>query len=85
VSGLDPLLKTAGMESTFEILFSKSLEKIKRHKFDCIILAFARCFFHRRSRNNLKAMQKDKPILIDVRGVFDAEEAKGAGVCHATL
>jgi len=30
-------------------------------------------------------MQSANPILIDVRGVFDAEEAKRAGFYYATL
>lgn len=85
VFGLDPLLKTTDMESTFETPSFQSLEKIKRDKFDCIILAVAHSYFRRLSLANLKEMQSANPILIDVRGVFDAEEAKRAGFYYATL
>jgi hypothetical protein len=34
---------------------------------------------------NLKTIMNNEPILIDVRGTFDVEEAKGARFYYETL
>jgi UDPglucose 6-dehydrogenase/UDP-N-acetyl-D-galactosamine dehydrogenase len=85
VFGLDPLLETADMETAFAIPSFQSLEEARGHKFDCIILSVAHSYFRSLSLGNLKEMQNANPILIDVRGVFDAEKAQKAGLYYATL
>ena len=33
----------------------------------------------------IKEIQSHAPILIDVRGMFNAEEVKAAGICYKTM
>jgi UDPglucose 6-dehydrogenase/UDP-N-acetyl-D-galactosamine dehydrogenase len=85
VTGFDPLLDAAGLEGEFNIKLFRSLEEAKRQKVDGIILAVAHSSFRRLSLTELKERQNNSPILIDVRGIFDAEEAKKAGFYYRTL
>ena len=55
------------------------------NQLDAIILAVAHDAFKEITLDKLKAIMNTNPILIDVRGVFDAERAKKAGFYYATL
>jgi len=85
VMGFDPLLDANDCEGEFNIKLLNNLEEVKKVKMDCIILAVAHSSFRRLSLADLKEMQNNNPILIDVRGVFDTEEAKEIGFYYKTL
>lgn len=85
VVGLDPLLDANNLERGFNIKLFKDFKEAKEAKSDCIILAVAHSSFRQLSLSDLKQMQNSNPVLIDVRGMFDAEEAKKAGFCYRSL
>ncbi len=80
IFGYDPLLDN--VEDEFGIKVVSDFEEIK---VDGVILTVAHEAFHVLSLADFKEMQNDNPILIDVRGVFDAEAAKELGFCYKTL
>ena len=51
-------------------------------KVDCVIVAVAHEGF---KEIKLEEFMKDAPVLIDVRGMFDGEEAEGMGSCYRGL
>jgi len=85
VVGFDPMLDADNLKGEFNIKLYKNLNEVKEAKSDCIILAVAHSSFYTLSLSDLKEMQNSDPILIDVRGMFDAEEAKKAGFCYRSL
>jgi len=85
VVGLDPLLDANNLERGFNIKLFKDFKEAKEAKSDCIILTVAHSAFCQLSLGDLKQMQNSAPVLIDVRGMFDAEEAKKAGFCYRSL
>lgn len=85
VTGFDPLLKGADFEDEFGIRLFKDWEEIKESKTDCIILSVAHSLFRKLQLSDLRQIQNSEPVLIDVRGIFDADEAKGAGFYYQTL
>ncbi len=85
VLGFDPLLDAGSAEGEFNIRLFRSREEVKQQKVDCTILTVAHSVFRNLSLAEIKEMQNYDPILIDVRGMFDAEEAKAVGLCYKTL
>ena len=85
VVGFDPLLDADNLEGEFNIKLFKDFKEAKEVKSDCIVLAVAHSSFYTLSLSDLKEMQSSAPVLIDVRGMFDAEEAKKAGFCYRSL
>jgi UDPglucose 6-dehydrogenase/UDP-N-acetyl-D-galactosamine dehydrogenase len=85
VVGFDPMLDADSLEEEFNIKLFKDFKEAKEAKSDCIILAVAHSSFYTLSLSDLKEMQNSDPILIDVRGMFDAEEAKKVGFCYRSL
>ena len=85
VMGFDPLLDASDFDGEFNIKLLNNLEEVKKAKADCIILAVAHSAFRGLSLADLKEMQNSNPILIDVRGIFDSEEAKELGFYYKTL
>ena len=53
-------------------------------KMDGVIVAVAHDEFKKMGLEDIGEFMNDKPVLIDVRGVFDEEEAK-KGFCYKTL
>jgi UDP-N-acetyl-D-mannosaminuronate dehydrogenase len=49
-------------------------------KMDCIIVAVAHDEFKKMKLENVKKFMNEKPVLIDVREMFDGEDAKGERV-----
>ena len=80
VYGLDPLLSKKEIEN-FHV---KTIDTLKG-KVDCIILAVAHDDFKKILFKDLKKIMKDKPVLIDVRRMFNNEEAKKQGFSYYTL
>ncbi|HUV56835.1 MAG TPA: nucleotide sugar dehydrogenase [Dehalococcoidales bacterium] len=85
ITGFDPLLNGAELEDEFGIRLLKDWEEVKKIKADGIILAVAHSPFCKLKLSDLKQVQNSSPVLIDVRQVFDAEEAKRAGFYYKTL
>jgi UDPglucose 6-dehydrogenase/UDP-N-acetyl-D-galactosamine dehydrogenase len=85
ITGFDPLLNGTELEDEFGIRLLKDWEEVKKVKADGIILAVAHSPFCKLKLSDLKKMQNSSPVLIDVRQVFDAEEAKRAGFYYKTL
>jgi len=85
ISGFDPLLDPIDSEVDFNIKLFRKFEEVGRVKTDCVILAVAHSAFRRLSVADLKAVQNDNPILIDVRGIFNPEEVTKAGIYYQTL
>ena len=85
VVGFDPLLHADNLEGEFNIKLFKDIKEAKEAKSDCIVLTVAHSSFYTLSLSDLKEMQSSDPVLIDVRGMFDAEEAKKAGFCYRSL
>jgi len=54
-------------------------------KMDGVIVAVAHDEFKMMELEDLKRMMNNKPVLIDVRGVFDEEEAKRNGSYYKGL
>ena len=57
---------------------------------DCVIVAVAHDEFKNKSFLSTgsffrKKVLNDKPVLVDGRGMFDAEEAEGMGFCYKRL
>ena len=54
-------------------------------RMDCVIVTVAHNEFKQMTREDFGRMMNSKPVLIDVRGVFDAEEAKKKGFYYRGL
>jgi UDP-N-acetyl-D-galactosamine dehydrogenase len=80
VYGLDPYLSKTEIQG-FHV---KTTDKLKG-KVDCIILAVAHEKFKRNTLNALKKRMKERPVLIDVRRMYDKDEAKKQGFHYYAL
>ena len=54
-------------------------------KMDGVIVAVTHDEFKKMGLEDIKRMMNNKPVLIDVRGVFDEEEAKRNGFYYRGL
>ncbi len=80
VIGYDPLLDDAAEE--FGIQIVKGLDKLK---VDAVIYTVAHKVMRNITSDTLKEVMNDSPVLIDVRGIFDANEMKEKGFYYRTL
>jgi UDPglucose 6-dehydrogenase/UDP-N-acetyl-D-galactosamine dehydrogenase len=80
VYGYDPLLSKEEIEA-FGVKSSANLDV----KMDCVIVAVAHSEIKKMKSEDLRRMMNNKPVLIDVRGVFDGEEAEEKGFLYKTL
>jgi len=85
VLGFDPILDFGDIEGEFSIKILPSWEEVKRQKVDGIIIAVAHSALRSLGLAEIKEIQNHAPILIDVRGIFNAEEVKAAGICYKTM
>jgi len=74
VYGYDPLLSIEEIEG-FGV---KALDELNV-KVDCVIVAVAHDEFKKMKLDDIRKFMNDKPIIVDVRGMFDEEEAKKKG------
>jgi UDPglucose 6-dehydrogenase/UDP-N-acetyl-D-galactosamine dehydrogenase len=81
VYGYDPLLD--GIEHEFGIRAVSDIESLKG--IDCVILAVTHKAFAEMTLETLKSKMNSAPILIDVRGFFNKEEAERKGFYYRTL
>ena len=80
VYGYDPMLSRKEIEG-FGV---KALDDFSV-KVDCVIVAVAHNEFRRMKLEDLARMMNDKPVLVDVRGILNDEEAEEKGFYHKTL
>ena len=52
---------------------------------DCVIMAVAHDEFKKMELDDIKKFMNDKPVLIDVRGMFDEQEARRKGIYYRSL
>ena len=52
---------------------------------DCVIIAVAHDEFKKMKLDEIKKFMNDKPVLIDVRGMFDEKEVKEGGFYYRRL
>lgn len=81
VLGFDPLV--SDLESQFNIGVVADLENVK--DVDCIIMTVAHGVFKALTLEQLRQIASEKPILLDVRGIFDPEEVEKQGFTYRTL
>jgi UDPglucose 6-dehydrogenase/UDP-N-acetyl-D-galactosamine dehydrogenase len=81
IFGYDPLLND--VEGEFGIKSSSNPEDISG--IDCIILAVAHEAFKEITLDRLRGIMNFNPILIDVRGLFEAAKAREKGFHYLTL
>lgn len=81
VLGYDPVLQDSEVE--FGIRVINTLDEAT--KIDGIILTVAHQAFKEISMAKLKKIMNDKPVLIDVRGFFNGEDAMEEGIYYQTL
>jgi UDPglucose 6-dehydrogenase/UDP-N-acetyl-D-galactosamine dehydrogenase len=80
--GYDPLLSKEEIEG-FGV---KALDNLDvKIKMDGVIVAVAHDEFKRMKLGDVKEFMNDKPVLIDVRAMFDEEAAKGKGFYYRGL
>jgi UDPglucose 6-dehydrogenase/UDP-N-acetyl-D-galactosamine dehydrogenase len=80
VYGYDPLLRSEEIEQ----LGVKALKEFNE-KVDCVIVAVAHNEFKQMKLEDLVRMMNDKPVLIDVRGMFEGGTAEGIGFYYRRL
>jgi len=80
VYGYDPLLSKEEIEA-FGVNALDDFNVIM----DCVIVAVAHDEFKKMELDDIKKFMNDKPVLIDVRGMFDEEEAKEKGFYYRRL
>jgi UDP-N-acetyl-D-glucosamine/UDP-N-acetyl-D-galactosamine dehydrogenase len=81
VYGYDPLLSAKEIEG-FGVQSAKNGVK---GKIDCLIVAVAHDEFKRLTFDGIKKTMADKPVLIDVRRMFDPKAARKNGFIYYTL
>jgi len=52
---------------------------------DCVIVAVAHDEFKKMKLDDIRKFMNNKPIIVDVRGMFDEEKAKGTGFYYKGL
>jgi UDP-N-acetyl-D-galactosamine dehydrogenase len=79
--GFDPVID--GRMAEFDVKGITDLKSIK--DIDCIVLCVGHQNFRHFSLRELKAIMSPNPVLVDVRGFFDATEAEKLGFYYKTL
>ena len=72
IHGYDPLLSKEEVEA-FGVKSSANLDV----KMDCVIVAVAHDEFKKMKLEDVSKFMNNKPIIVDVRGIFDEEEKEG--------
>jgi len=80
IYGFDPLLSKKEIEA-FDV---KALDELNL-KVDCVVVTVAHDEFKEFGLEDICGMMSGKPVLIDVRGMFDRGEAERSGFYYSTL
>ena len=81
IFAFDPL--SNNIENEFGVKAVGDLEQAKN--IDCLILLVIHNNFKKLTLDKLIGLMNDNPILIDVRGIFDEEEAERKGIYYRSL
>ena len=54
-------------------------------KMDGVVVAVAHDEFKKMKLENVKKFMNEKPVLVDIRGIFDEKEVKGRGFYYKGL
>jgi UDPglucose 6-dehydrogenase/UDP-N-acetyl-D-galactosamine dehydrogenase len=81
VFGYDPLLT----KDEIKELEVKPLDESSNIKFDCIIVAIAHDEFKKMKLDDILKIMNEKPVLIDLKGIFSKEEAEKKGFYYVGL
>jgi len=81
VFGYDPMLRRNELEK-FDVEIIKSLKSVK---VDCVIVTVVHDAFKKINLDQLKEIVEEKPVLIDIRGLFNKKEASMNGFYYKTL
>jgi UDP-N-acetyl-D-galactosamine dehydrogenase len=88
IYGYDPLLSNIEQEfdiKPWDLGLSTEGSRLATNLFDCVILAVAHDAFKNITLDELKGSMNNNPILIDVRGFFNEQQAKQKGLRYKTL
>ena len=85
IYGYDPYILKADARKNFDIEFIDSLDHLEGITFDAIVITVAHKAFQKLKLTDLARMQNKNPVLIDVRGLYNGDEAKQAGFIYKTL
>ena len=92
VYGYDPLLSKEEIENfgvkTLDFSFSTGFlfsKKKKCVKVDCVVVAVVHDEFKGIGLEDVSKFMNNKPIIVDVRGMFDGEKAGKKGFYYKTL
>jgi len=80
VYGYDPLLSKEEMEA-FGVKALNDFNVIM----DCVIMAVVHDEFKKMKLDDIRKFMNNKPIIVDARGMFDEEKAKGTGFYYKGL
>ena len=83
VYGYDPLLSNEEIEG-FGVKGLNELN-MKNEKMDCIIITVTHNEFKKMKLEDVKKFMNNNPVLVDVNGVFNGEDAKGKGFYYKRL
>ena len=90
VYGYDPLLSKEEIEA-FGVNALDDMLQITNHilpiadRMDCVIVAVAHNEFKKMKLEDVKKFMNNNPVLVDVKGVFNGEDAKGKGFYYKRL
>jgi UDPglucose 6-dehydrogenase/UDP-N-acetyl-D-galactosamine dehydrogenase len=85
IFGYDPYLIKTAIRNSFGIKLIDTLDHLEGIKFDGIIITVAHEAFCKIKLSDLVQIQKSTPVLIDVRGIYNSDEANKVGVTYRTL
>ena len=80
VYGYDPLLSDAVIEH----FGAHPLPKLDK-KMDAVIITVAHTKFREMNLEQIRGLMKSKPVLVDVRGMLDQDEAEKTGIYYRKL
>ncbi|HJX56463.1 MAG TPA: nucleotide sugar dehydrogenase [Methanoregula sp.] len=80
VYGYDPLLSDAVIEH----FGAHPLPKLDK-KMDAVIITVAHTNFREMNLEQIRGLMKSKPVLVDVRGMLDQDEAEKTGIYYRKL
>jgi UDP-N-acetyl-D-galactosamine dehydrogenase len=85
VSAYEPLLGEDVVKNEFKAEPVKSLKSLKKDPVDAVIITVPHAEFLKLGLEDIKAIQKKAPVLVDVPGIFKKLEAVNAGFLYRTL
>ncbi len=90
IYGYDPLLtkeeiEEFGVKALDEMLQITDRILLPEGRMDCVIVAVAHDEFRKMKLEDAKKFMNDKPVLVDVRGMLNGEEAKEEGFYYMRL